>query len=809
MLREFTQSRIVVPVHAEDIPRHSSCSMILVIAANLKWNAGTVNRWTLAIIASGTIFGLAAHLLNHSGVSAALWAGTTGLALVPLTESVVVALWRRKLGVDIIALLAMLGALILGQYLAGAVVALMLAGGQALEQFADARARRELSSLVQRAPRRAHRCDGDGLTSINIDDVTFGDVLMVKPGEVVPVDGIVVGATAVLDEAALTGEAVPVEHREGERVRSGAVNAARNPFKIRAVALARDSTYAGIVRLVEQAQASKAPLIRLADQYSLWFLPVTIVTALSAWLLSGQPVRALAVLVVATPCPLILAAPVAIVSGISAAARRGIIIKGGGALETLARCTVLVLDKTGTVTGGSPTITDIESFGHYTADELLQFAASLDQISAHVLAGPILRAANERKLSLSFPSDVKEELGSGIRGIIDGHLVVLGKSTWVLGDQPTPAQLRRLRRRTMLEVSSSVVVAVDKELAGALTVEDPIRPEAPITLRSLRRIGFKKIFLLTGDHEDVAKVVGDVLGVDRVFAERSPAEKVSAVKEVRDHGTTVMVGDGINDAPALAAADVGIALGARGATASSEAADIVLLLDRIDRLADGVLIARRSRHIALQSIFVGMGLSGLAMLAAAMGLLQPIPGALLQEVIDFLVIVNALRALGVNRALKTAGTDLANISQQIRDEHRHLLPGIKNIRRVADHLDLIPPLQALRELLETRHFLTREVLPHDEGEDLKLYPTVAKTMGGTDPTATMTRAHLEISHLINLLSRTIDELPQEGPDQEDVRDLKRILYGLHAILSLHFAQEEESFLTVLEWGQHEGIRPAR
>lgn len=694
----------------------------------------------------------------------------------------------------------MTGALFLGQYLAGAVIALMLAGGQALERLADSRARRELSSLLQRAPRIAHLCDGEKIWSISVDEVSLGDVLLVKPGEVVPVDGVVVGATAILDEAALTGEAVPVEHREGEQVRSGALNSAGGPFKIRAIALARDSTYAGIVRLVQEAQASKAPLLRLADQYSLWFLPVAVGAAFFAWFISGEPMRALAVLVVATPCPLILAAPVAIISGISCAARRGIIIKGGGALETLARCVVLVLDKTGTVTGGSPVVTDIESFGQYSADQLLQFAASLDQISPHVLAGPILKAANDRHLTLIFPADVKEELGSGIRGFVDGHLVELGRSGWVLGDQAAPPQLRRLRRRTLFEGSSSVAIAVDREIAGALILEDPIRPDAPLTLRLLRRVGFKKIYLVTGDHEDVARIVGSVLGVDRVFAERSPAEKVTAVQEARRDGATVMVGDGINDAPALAAADVGVALGARGATASSEAADIVLLLDRIDRLAEGVQIARHSRHIALQCIFAGMGLSSIAMIVAAIGLLPPVAGALLQEAIDLLVILNGLRALGGKRKSSAEDAEFSEVSRQIRAQHRSLLPGVKRIRHLADRLELIPPMQAQSELVNMRQFLFEEILPHEQSEDTNVYPMVAKIMGGAEPTATMTRAHLEIAHLVNLLGRTLDDLPREGPDPEDVRELKRILYGLHAILALHFAQEEESYLTLLEAG---------
>ncbi len=771
--------------------------------SKLNWNPRDINRITLFVLMGGLAIGIAAQSAKQPGIAAMSWAATTIFALLPLTASVAAALWHRKPGVDIIALLAMAGALSLGQYLAGAVIALMLSGGQALEQFANARARRELSSLLQRAPRLAHRCKGDNITTINVDEVAPGDLLLVKPGEIVPVDGIVVGNTAILDEAALTGEAIPVQRRDGERVRSGAINSSRSPFQFRAVALARDSTYSGIVRLVEQAQNSKAPLLRLADRYSIWFLPIALAVALFAWFLSGQPMRALAVLVVATPCPLILAAPVAIVSGISRAARRGIIVKGGGALETLARCIVLVLDKTGTVTGGSPVVTDVESFGFYSANEILQFAASLDQISPHVLAAPILKAARDRQLALDFPTDVTEELGAGIRGFVNGRLVEMGRSSWVLGGKDIPPQLRRLRRRTVFEGSSSVVVAVDKNVAGALVLEDPIRPDASLTLRSLRNAGFEKIFLLTGDHEDVANAVGDVLGVDRVYAERSPAEKVTVVQDARRNGTTVMVGDGINDAPALAAADVGVALGARGGTASSEAADIVLLVDRIDRLAEGIQIARRSRHIALQSIFAGMGLSTVAMIVAAVGLLPPVTGALLQEAIDLLVILNALRALGTKRESRPETAQISEVSRLIRAEHDRLLPGIKEIRHLADRLDVLPPMEARAELAKARRFLVDELWPHEKTDDTKLYPIVAKFIGGADPTSTMSRAHVEISHLVNLLRRTLDELPPNGPDPEDVRELRRILYGLYAILALHFAQEEESYLALLDTGSVE------
>jgi len=744
------------------------------------------------------VAGLVAHFAGQDELASLLWAGTTLFALVPLTADVVRALWKSEFGVDIIALLAMAGALLLGQFLAGAVVALMLSGGNVLEDYADARARRELSALLSRAPRVVHRYREETVESADIADVKPGDLLLVKPGEVIPVDGVVLDAGAVIDESALTGEPLPVEREAGELVRSGTVNAARSPFRMRASSTAEQSTYAGIVRLVQQAQASKAPLVRLADRYALIFLPMTLTVAAVAWLVSGDPVRALAVLVVATPCPLILAAPVAIVSGISQAARHGIIVKGGGALETLARGKILVLDKTGTVTAGSPALTSIESFADIEPEELLRYAASLDQVSPHVLAVPILRAASERKLELSFPADVVEEFGAGIRGRVNGVEVALGQTDWVQPGSGTLPEVRRLRNRTLMEGSSAVFVGINNVLAGALILEDPIRPDAPLTLRALRRVGFEKIVMLTGDHEDVAKVVGNALGIDKVLAERSPEEKVDAVRAARQGGVTVMVGDGINDAAALAVADVGIAMGARGATASSEAADIVLLQDRLDRVVEASRVAKRSRGIALESIVAGMGLSLIAMGFAAAGEITPVLGALIQEGIDVLVILNALRALRPARTTAVLDEKTIALGERFRQEHRQFLPQVKRLRRLADRLDALPPRKALAELKEVHRFLVEKILPHDAAEDAIVYPAVAKLIGGVDPTAPMNRAHLEITHFVNVLGRLLEDLGEEGPLPEDLPHLRRILYGLDAILRLHFAQEEESYLALLE-----------
>lgn len=756
-----------------------------------------VNRAVLGGVVLGLLAGAVAWFAGAPQAAQVCWAVTTGLALLPLSVSVIREILAGHAGVDLIALLAMGGALMLEQYLAGAVIALMLSGGEALEDYADARARRELTALVTRTPRVVHRYEGQELAAPPIEDVQPGDRLLVKPGEVIPVDGVVEGEGAVIDEAALTGESVPVEKAEGDPVRSGTVNAASTPFTFRATATAERSTYAGIVRLVEEAQAAKAPLVRLADRYALFFLPLSLGLAGLAWLLSGDPVRALAVLVVATPCPLILAAPVAIVAGISRAARKGIIVKGGGALEVLGRGDVLVLDKTGTVTEGAPVLTDVVATGSLPPDELLRLAASVDLVSPHVLAAAIVKAARDRGLELTFPTEVVEDLGAGIRGKVGERIVSLGKASWVLHGEAPPTTLRKLRRRVLLEGSSAIFVAVDGRLAGAIVLDDPIRVDAPQTLRRLRRTGFDKIWMLTGDHADVAEVVGAALGVDRVLSERSPEEKVAAVREVLGDGTTIMVGDGINDAPALAAADVGVAMGARGATASSEAADVILLVDRLDRLDDAVRIARRSRGIALQSIWFGMGLSILGMIAAALGYLPPVAGALAQEVIDVAVIVNALRALSGPRGRRDQER-FRLAGETVRQEHRELSPRLREIRSIADRLDRLPPAEAKRELQQVRQFLVEELLPHEKAEDARIYPLVATLIGGEDPTAPMSRGHLEIARLVRVYSSLLDEIGDDVPDAEDLRELRRVLYGLHAILKLHFAQEEESYLAIMD-----------
>jgi len=760
-------------------------------------SSGEAKAIILVFAVGGTVLGLAAYAAGEDGAAELAWALTSLAGLLPLSLYVARDLWRREPGVDLIALLAIAGALALGEYLAGAVIAVMLATGWSLEQYAGARARRELTGLLERAPRVVHRYQDGDITSPSLEDVRPGDLLLVKPGEIVPVDGFINSEFAVLDESALTGEPNPAERVRGEQIASGVVNVGA-AFDMVAVTTADQSTYAGIVRLVREAQESKAPFVRMADRYALVFVPLTLAVAGAAWALSGDVVRALAVIVVATPCPLILAAPIAIVSGVSRAARRGVIVKGGAAVETLASARVLLFDKTGTLTAGRPVLTDIESPGFDDPVEMLRLAASLEQMSPHILGSAIVRAARERGLDLSLPGDIREETGQGIAGTVDGRSVAIGRLEWVSSERPLPQWVRRLRRRLTFDGFANMFVSVDGELAGALILEDPIRVDSARTIRLLRQAGIRRIVMVTGDRTEVAETVGHAVGIDEVLAERTPTEKVDAVREERPNGVSIMVGDGINDAPALAAADVGVAIGARGATASSEAADVVLVVDRLDRLAEAIRIARRARGIALQSVTAGMGLSGVAMLAAAGGYLTPVAGAIAQELIDVAVIINALRALGgYERKPKSTGIE-AELTQRFRSEHSELIPFVKRFRVVADQLDSLEPADGLARVREVYAFLTDKLLPHERAEEETFYPKVAQMLGGDDPTGTMVRAHVEIVHLTRVLGGLLEDMEPEGPAVEDLPELRRVLYGLHAILTLHFAQEEEAYLSLVE-----------
>ncbi len=591
----------------------------------------------------GLLAGLVFHFAGKAELARLSWFVGVLPALAALLVEILRGIARGEIGLDIVAALSMTAALVFGENLAAAVVAVMYSGGTFLESFAEGRARREMHALLSRVPRTATRHRNGGLEEVDLDAIAPGDLLLIRQGDVVPVDGSVASETALLDTSALTGESLPVRLSSGDDSMSGSTNAGE-AFDIRATRRAAESTYAGIVRLVEAAQRSKAPMSRLADRWSIGFLAVTIAIATAAWWFTGDPIRAVAVLVVATPCPLILAVPVALVAGLSRAAHFGVLIKSAGSLETMAGIRTLILDKTGTLTEGRPEVVSIDSHDRMSTDDILRLAASLDQATRHPVAEALVTEAKEKGLTLAVPSEVAEVPGEGIMGTVEGHSVIVGGDTFVAGQ----VGMTSSGHPGLAAGSLLVAVAIDGDLAGHVVMSDPLRDGAAEMMAGLRRGGIGRILLATGDRAAVAELVTQGLGLDGIRADLTPAQKVELVHAERGAEPLMMVGDGINDAPALAAADVGVAMGARGAAASAEAADVVLLVDRIDRLGPGMEIARAARRIALESVAAGIGLSVAGMIAAALGYLTPVQGALLQEAIDVAVILNALRALRID-----------------------------------------------------------------------------------------------------------------------------------------------------------------
>jgi len=603
------------------------------------------DRLNIALLATG-LLGLAAGFgLKVAGLpelATVAWFAGVIPVLAALVVEIIRSLWDGEVGLDIVAALSMSAALFFGEALAAAVVALMYSGGTFLESFAEARARREMTDLLSRVPRTATRHHNGTLEDVPLDDIAQGDLLLIRRGDVAPVDGTVESDHATLDQSALTGESMPIRLGRGRDVMSGSTNSGE-AFDLRAVRRAADSTYAGIVRLVEDAQRSKAPMARLADQYSLLFLAITVALATAAWWFTRDPIRAVAVLVVATPCPLILAVPVALVAGLSRAAHFGVLIKGAKSLEALSRIKTLILDKTGTLTDGRPQLIATETLGDITEGQVLYFAAALDQASKHPIAQAIVAAARGRAVVLPIPQHVVETPGEGVAGSIDGRKVLVGGADFVMARIGAASPKQQIREAG----SVLVALAVDGKLMGYLKMADALRLGTSELLAGLRRLGIRRILLATGDRRAVADAVAKGLNLNAVRADLTPDQKVLLVLSERKNGLVMMVGDGVNDAPALAAADIGVAMGARGAAASAEAADVVLLVDRLDRLLPGLEVAHQSRLIALQSVFAGIGFSVVGMIAAALGYLTPVQGALLQELIDVAVILNALRALRI------------------------------------------------------------------------------------------------------------------------------------------------------------------
>ncbi|HEU5437989.1 MAG TPA: heavy metal translocating P-type ATPase [Ktedonobacterales bacterium] len=625
--------------------------------------AGTLRRYPLPAITL-VLLVLAGVLALVGRGDLAQWALIAVILAggLPLLWETLQQIWAREFGVDLIAILAIGGSLLLGEYLAGAIIVLMLSGGVALEAYALRRARSSLSALAERAPREAHlrRPGEESLVSIPADAVEPGMEVVVRAGELVPVDGVVTGGSASVSEADLTGEPLPVRKEHGDLVYSGSLSL-DGVLDVRATRRSAESQYAQIVRLVEAAQRRKAPIHRLADRYAVWFTLVTLALAGFAWAWSGNSVYALAVLVVATPCPLILATPIAIMSGIDRAARSGVILKSGAAMEQLGEVDAAVFDKTGTLTLGTPQLLEVRLLsGVFSpppdADLYLRLAASVEQFSAHILARAVVAAASERKWPLLPVSDFSEVAGKGVMACVaapsdeggeHGRVqLAIGNRTYMrLLGISLPPNLLEERERRAAEGQISSLLAMDGRVVGLLVFADVPRPQLAELGPALRTSGIREVVLLTGDGPAAAERVGRLARVDRVIAQSLPDDKVREVAALEAEGRRVlMVGDGVNDAPVLAAATVGLALGSQGLTASTGVADGVLLSSNILQVVTVVRLGRHVLRVAKQGIWVGIGLSLLAMLFAAAGLIPPTAGALLQEGIDVVVILNALRA---------------------------------------------------------------------------------------------------------------------------------------------------------------------
>ena len=560
----------------------------------------------------------------------------------PVALRTALGLLRGQFAADVVAMLAIIGSVALNEPLAGLVVVLMQTGGEALDAYAVARASSAVEALEADAPRTAHRLEDGQVHDIAAIDIMVGDALLVRPGELIPCDCEVVSGRSHVDASRLTGESVPVVAVPGSELPSGALNQ-DGALTVRALRIALESRYARIVELVRSAQASKSPLQRTADKWAIWFTPFTLLACLGAWLVSHDMTRVLAVLVVATPCPLILAAPVAIIGGINRAARRAIIVRNGSALEALTKVRAAIFDKTGTLTIGRPRVHNVLADNNQDPDQLLALAASVEQGSGHLLARVVVEEAQMRKLDVTLADDASERAGQGVEGTVNGRHVVVGSMSFVL--EQFPEMSDRIARMTGDGHGLAAFVATNAGQLGRIQFADEVRDDSGALLSELRTLGITHVELLSGDSPENVARIAEKLGISRFAGDQQAEDKAARVMEIERGGCPVlMVGDGTNDAPALTVATVGVALAGHGGGVVAEASDIVLLVDDPKRVAEAIRISNRSMQIARQSIGVGIGLSAVGMMFAAAGWLSPVAGALVQEAIDVAVILNALRA---------------------------------------------------------------------------------------------------------------------------------------------------------------------
>lgn len=556
-------------------------------------------------------------------------------ALVALTMFIgmIKTLRSGKYGVDLLAILAVVATLSVSEYWAAMVILVMLTGGDALEDYAAKKANTELKALLDNSPRRAHVVSPTGTTDVAVDDVKVGQHVVVKPGELVPVDGVVITGHSDFDESSLTGEARPVAKTVGSPVMSGALNG-DEAVTIKVTKLAKDSQYQQLVKLVKEAESTPAHFVRLADRYAIPFTIAAVAISLVAWGISQDPRRFAEVLVVASPCPLILAAPVAMVSGMSRASRNGIVVKTGSVLEKLAGAKTGAFDKTGTITNGHLTVARVLPAAEVTTERLLHLAASAEQDSSHILARSLIKYTSAKQISLAPVVNLSEVTGRGITATIEGHQVKVGKLSFVA---PQSAQAAL--------TTTAIYVSVDGQYYGAISFTDHVRPEAAATVARLKHLGVTNLMMLTGDQRAIAQQVAKKVGITAVKADLLPEDKIAALKAVPDDRHPLfMVGDGVNDAPSLATADVGIAMGANGSTAASETADVVILKDDLAKVAKAVAISKDTLRIAKQAVLIGIAICTALMLIASLGVIPAFIGAMLQEVIDTVSILWALKA---------------------------------------------------------------------------------------------------------------------------------------------------------------------
>lgn len=624
-------------------------------------------RYPIPIIAIiGLILGALFHYtFNNENAGHWIWFIVLIIGGTPISFITIKEIFHGRFASDIVAMFAIITAIITNEAFPGVIIVIMQTGGKALEDYAFRKATTSLDELMARSPKKAHRkIDDDKIEDIDVKRVTIGDHLIILSGDLVPVDGIIISDNAQIDESSLTGEPLSKVKHTGDEAYSGTVNTG-NIFELKATKISDESQYSKIVNLVKKAREERAPIQRLADRYAVWFTPITLLMCGIGWLLTQNPQTILSVLVVATPCPLIFATPVAIISGIDKAARQSIIIKNAAAIEKVSNANAIIFDKTGTITYGVPDVENIIALDNFKEDEnnkkrkynpedILFKAASLEQMSSHPSAQSITKLGKEKFSNLTIPLNFREKAGMGATGIVNGENIIVGSPTFIEWQSMTNNNHKSINEnnsllKTIEELQKNgkmvAIVNINNTNQAIITFSDKIRDGVAMMIKNLKKIGIKETFLLTGDSYDNAKSIAKQSGIDNYKYDMHPEDKVGEVKRIKEKfKNIIMVGDGINDAPALTTANTGIAMGAKGTAVSAEAADIVLLVDDVTKVFDVLNISKRTIKIAKQSIFIGIGLSFILMIFAIFGLIPPSIGALFQEVLDIGVILNALRA---------------------------------------------------------------------------------------------------------------------------------------------------------------------